>query len=65
MSMAQQLSHPRPFAALALHDLVALFDEAFAFAVLAFLLFLDVRAFFIRHDVSSVTAEQKSNNAAQ
>src|SRR3954452_3425457 len=41
--------HARAFAALALHHLVALLEQAFAFAVLAFLLLLDVRAFFIGH----------------
>ena len=40
----------RAFAALALHHLVALLEQALAFAVLAFLLLLDVRAFFAGHD---------------
>jgi hypothetical protein len=37
-------------AALALDHLVALLDQALALAILAFLLLLDVRAFFIGHD---------------
>jgi hypothetical protein len=41
--------HSRALAALALHDIVALLDQALAFAILAFLLLLDVRAFIIGH----------------
>ena len=37
-------------AALAFHHLVALLDQALAFAILALGLLLDVRAFFIGHD---------------
>ena len=43
--------HPRAFAALALHHLVALLEQAFALAILAFLLLLDVRPFFTGHEV--------------
>jgi hypothetical protein len=42
--------HARPLAALALDDLIALLQQALALAVLAFLLLLDVGAFFISHD---------------
>jgi len=42
--------YPRPLAALALDDLIALLQQALALAVLAFLLLLDVGAFFISHD---------------
>jgi hypothetical protein len=47
------LSSPQPgaFAALAFHDLVALLEQTLALAVLAFLLLLGVRAFFVRHRV--------------
>ena len=37
-------------AALAFHHLVALLDQALAFAIFALGLLLDVRAFFIGHD---------------
>src|ERR1700743_3678181 len=43
------LPHSRALAALALHDIVALLDQALAFAILAFLLLLDVRALIIGH----------------
>jgi hypothetical protein len=43
--------HPRAFAALALHHLVALLEQAFALAIFAFLLLLDVRAFFTHHEI--------------
>jgi hypothetical protein len=39
-----------PLAALALHHPVALLQQALALAILAFLLLLDVGAFFIGHD---------------
>jgi hypothetical protein len=39
-----------PLAALAFYDLVALLQQALALAILAFLLLLDVGAFFIGHD---------------
>jgi hypothetical protein len=42
--------YARPLAALALDDLIALLQQALALAVLAFLLLLDVGAFFISHD---------------
>jgi hypothetical protein len=42
--------HTGPFAALAFYDLVALLQQALALAILAFLLLLDVGAFFIGHD---------------
>jgi hypothetical protein len=44
------LSQSRSVAALALHHLVALLDQALAFAIFALGLLLDVRAFFIGHD---------------
>jgi len=43
--------HARAFATLALHHLVALLEQTFALAILAFLLLLDVRAFFTRHEI--------------
>src|SRR3954469_9830300 len=42
-------AYARALAALALHHLVALLEQAFAFAVFAFLLLLDIRAFFTGH----------------
>jgi hypothetical protein len=42
--------YARPLATLALDDPVALLQQALAFAILAFLLLLDVGAFFIGHD---------------
>src|SRR6266568_1554723 len=42
--------HPRAFAALALHHLVALLEQTFAFAIFAFLFLLYVRAFFTHHE---------------
>jgi hypothetical protein len=42
--------YPGPAAALAFDDLVALFQQALALAILAFLLFLWVGALFIGHD---------------
>jgi hypothetical protein len=42
--------YARPLAALALDDLIALLQQALALAILAFLLLLDVGAFFIGHD---------------
>jgi hypothetical protein len=42
--------YARPLATLALDDLVALLQQALALAILAFLLLLDVGAFFIGHD---------------
>jgi hypothetical protein len=45
------LAHPRPTAALALYDLVALLEQALALAILALLLLLDVGTFFIGHDI--------------
>ena len=48
--MVARLSpQPRAFAALALDDLVALLEQAFAFAVFTLLFLLGVRPFFIRH----------------
>jgi hypothetical protein len=43
--------YARPLAALAFHDLVALFQQALAFAILAGLLLLDVRAFCASHAI--------------
>jgi hypothetical protein len=43
-------SYARPLATLALDDPVALLQQALALAILAFLLLLDVGAFFIGHD---------------
>jgi hypothetical protein len=43
--------HPRAFAALALHHLVALLEQAFALTIFALLLLLDVRAFFTSHEI--------------
>jgi hypothetical protein len=42
--------HAGPLAALAFDDLVTLLQETLALAILALLLLLDVRAFFIGHD---------------
>jgi hypothetical protein len=42
--------HPGPTAALAFHHLVALLEQALAFAILALRLLLDVGASFIGHD---------------
>jgi hypothetical protein len=42
--------YARSLAALALDDLIALLQQALALAILAFLLLLDVGAFFISHD---------------
>jgi hypothetical protein len=42
--------YARSLAALTLDDLVALLQQALALAILAFLLLLDVGAFFISHD---------------
>jgi hypothetical protein len=52
-------SSPQPgaLAALALHHLIALLDQALALAILAFLLLLDVGAFLIGHAI----APQQSN----
>ena len=52
--MASQIegsSHSASAAPLAFHDLVSLLQGAFALAILALLLLLDVRAFFIRHRI--------------
>ncbi|BAC47548.1 blr2283 [Bradyrhizobium diazoefficiens USDA 110] len=43
--------HARALATLALHHLVALLEQTFAFTVFAFLLLLDVRAFFTGHEI--------------
>jgi hypothetical protein len=43
-------SHAGPLAALTFHDPVALLDHAFARAVLALLLLLDIGALFVGHD---------------
>jgi hypothetical protein len=43
--------YARSLAALTLDDLVALLQQALALAILAFLLLLDVGAFFISHDI--------------
>ena len=45
----EPLAHARSLAALALHHLVALLQQALALAILALLLLLDVGAFFIGH----------------
>ena len=45
------LPHPRPLAALALHNLVAFLEQALPFTGFACLLLLYVRAFFIGHRV--------------
>jgi hypothetical protein len=50
MALARASPHPRAFAALALHHLVALLEQTFAFTVFAFLLLLYVRAFFTDHE---------------
>jgi hypothetical protein len=61
-SKASEVHHPEvigglalaesgPAAALAFHHLVALFQQALALAIFAFLLFLDVGAFGIGHDI--------------
>jgi hypothetical protein len=42
--------YARPLATLALDDPVALLQQALALAILAFLLLLDVGAFFVGHD---------------
>src|ERR1700676_3482256 len=42
---------PRPAAALALYNFVTLLEQPLTLAILALLLLLDVRAFFIGHDV--------------
>jgi hypothetical protein len=44
------LPHAGPLAALALDDPIALLQQTLALAILAFLLLLDVGAFFIGHD---------------
>ena len=43
--------HAGPLAALAFDDPVALFQQALALAIFAFLLLLDVRPFFIGHNI--------------
>jgi hypothetical protein len=43
--------HPRPLAALALHNIVAFLEQALPFTVFACLFFLYVRPFFIGHRV--------------
>jgi hypothetical protein len=43
-------AHAGPLAALAFDDFVTLLQETLALAILALLLLLDVRAFFIGHD---------------
>ncbi len=53
--VSRRLAHPGlaqscSVAALAFQHLVALLDQALAFAILALGLFLDVRAFFVGHD---------------
>jgi hypothetical protein len=50
VAFARASPHPRALAALALHHLVALLEQTFALAILAFLLLLDVRAFFTDHE---------------
>jgi hypothetical protein len=50
-SAAGGVTARRPLAALALDDPVALLQQAFALAILAFLLLLDVRPFFIGHNI--------------
>jgi hypothetical protein len=47
----QRSPQPGTLAALAFHDLVALFQQALAFAILAGLLLLDVRAFCASHAI--------------
>jgi hypothetical protein len=54
------LPHPRPLAALALHNLVAFLEQALAFTVFACLFFLYVRAFFIGHRVLQIKQLQAS-----
>jgi hypothetical protein len=49
-------AHAGAFAALAFHHPVAFLDQAFAFAILANLLFLDVGAFLIGHKYLQVPA---------
>jgi hypothetical protein len=44
-------AHPGAAAALAFHHLVALLQQTLALAILAFLLLLDVGAFFIGHGI--------------
>jgi hypothetical protein len=45
--------YARALAALAFHDVVALLDQALAFAILALLLLLDVRSLIIGHAIYS------------
>jgi hypothetical protein len=47
----QASPHARPLAALAFDDPVALLQQALALAILAFLLLLDIRPFFIGHNL--------------
>jgi hypothetical protein len=56
----QRSPQPGTLAALAFHDLIALFQQPFALAVLARLLFLGVGAFYIGHGIlplSNVSAQ--------
>ena len=46
----QSSPQPGPAAALAFHHLVALLEQALAFAILALLFLLDVGTFFIGYD---------------
>jgi hypothetical protein len=50
---AKKSPQPGPAAALAFYDLVALLEQALAFAILALLLLLDVGAFLIGHAILS------------
>jgi hypothetical protein len=50
MTIFRPSSKPRPAATLAFYDLVALLEQALAFAILALRLLLDVGASFIGHD---------------
>ena len=49
------LPQSRPATTLAFYDLVALFEQALAFTILALLLLLDVGTFFIGHDLLPAT----------
>ena len=55
------LTKTRPAAALALDHLVALLQQALALAILAFLLLLDVGAFFVGHDILPATISRSGH----
>jgi hypothetical protein len=51
--------HPRPATPLTFHHLVALLQQALAFAILALLLLLDVGPFFIGHQFLQTVMSRK------